>query len=101
MDNPVNSIVDNDNVVPTHNNPGAADPVPGIDLPAPSAKQPRNQHLKVAEPKNKQFAARATESQYNDINAAMQANGCKDIVELMLFSMALHQKDILSPFKNR
>ena len=77
-----------------------ANPVPGDDTPAPeTAKQPRNQHLKVAEPKNKQFAARATESQYNIITAAMRANHCRDIVDLMLFSINLHKNDIFSSFK--
>jgi hypothetical protein len=102
MDNPVNSIVDNGNEVPTHK-PQPVDEAgtePGIELPAPQpAKQPRNQHLKVAEPKDKQFAARATANQHLAITAAMQANGCRDIVELMLFSMDLHRKDILTPFK--
>lgn len=102
MDNPENTIVVKDNEVNPHKTPESETSVPvaGIELPAPQAgKQPRNQHLKVAEPKDKQFAARATATQHAEITAAMQANGCKDIVELMLFSMRLHRKDFLTPFK--
>ncbi len=102
MDNPVNGIANNGDVVPTHkpNQSEQAATELGIDLPTPEpAKQPRNQHLKVADPKDRQFAARATAGQHAEITAAMQANGCKDIVELMLFSMKLHRKDILTPFK--
>jgi hypothetical protein len=77
-----------------------ADPVPGIDLPKPQpVKQPRNQHLKVDEPKNKQFTARCTDSEHELISAAMAANGCKDIVRLMLFSIKLHKSDVFSSFR--
>lgn len=77
-----------------------ADPVPGIDLPTPQlAKQPRNQHLKVDEPKNRQFTARCTESEHTLISAVMTANGCTDIVRLMLFSIKLHKKDVFTSFK--
>ncbi|MGN7988679.1 hypothetical protein ACTJKC_15125 [Pedobacter sp. 22226] len=76
------------------------DRVLGIDLPTPQpAKQPRNQHLKVDEPKNKQFTARCTESEHEAISAAMAANGCTDIVRLMLFSINLHKRDLFSSFK--
>ncbi|MFD2581516.1 hypothetical protein ACFSR6_03380 [Pedobacter vanadiisoli] len=64
-------------------------------------KQPRNQHLKVDEPKNRQFTARCTESEHRLISAAMAANGCADIVRLMLFSINLHRKDVFSSFKLR
>nr|WP_276898471.1 hypothetical protein [Pedobacter kyonggii] len=73
-------------------------PVPGIDLPQPT-KQPRNQHLKVEEPKNRQFTARCTESEHTLISAVMTANGCTDIVRLMLFSIKLHKKDVFTSFK--
>ena len=73
---------------------------PEHDVPAPKpANQPRNQHLKVDEPKNRQFSARCTESEYRIIQQAMAANGCTDIVRLMLYSINLHKQDLLTPFK--
>lgn len=76
--------------------------VPAQPAPAPMpANQPRNQHLKVDEPKNRQFSARCTESEYKIIQQAMTANGCPDIVRLMLYSINLHSQDLLTPFKTR
>lgn len=82
--------------------PASTDPVnvPGIEPPAPQpAKQPRNQHLKVTEPKNKQFTARCTESDYALINKALKDNNCSDIVQLTLYAINLFKQDILTPFK--
>lgn len=102
MENPENANVSDANTAQNHNvqPPAEAVPVAGIELPAPqAAKQPRNQHLKVAEPKNQQLSGRATQSEYDLIQQAMKANGCADIVRLMLFSLNLHKQDIFSPFK--
>lgn len=102
MANPENSIVENGNEVPQHKPQPESEAVrvPGIELPAPpAAKQPRNQHLKVAEPKSEQFAGRATKTEYDLIQQVMKANGCTDIVRLMLLSIKYHQKDVLSSFK--
>lgn len=75
-------------------------PAPGIELPGlPTAKQPRNQHLKVDQPKNKQFTARCTEAEAQKINAAMVANGKTDIVRLMLYAMDLFGNDFFTSFK--
>lgn len=102
MDNPENTIIENDNEVSQHN-PHPSEPavtVPGIDLPAPeTAKQPRNQQFKVPEPKNRQFTGRCTKTEYNIIQQVMKANNCTDIVRLMLFSINLHKQDLLTPFK--
>jgi hypothetical protein len=102
MDNPENANISNVNDAQPHNPqpPIVSDPGAGIELPAQkSGKQPRNQHLKVAEPKDKQLGGRATQTEFDLIQRAMKANGCTDIVRLMLFSINLHQKDILTPFK--
>lgn len=102
MDNPENGIPGNGDAVPQHNPQPESEgvPGPGIELPAPpTPKQPRNQHLKVDEPKNRQLGGRATETEYNLIQQAIKANGCSDIVRLMLLSIKYHQSDLLSPFK--
>ena len=102
MQNPVNTAIDAVVItdIEVSRPPIETDTVPGIELPAPkSAKQPRNQHLRVAEPKDKAFAARCTQSEFDTITKAMQANGCTDIVRLMLLSIDLHKKDFLTPFK--
>ena len=99
MINPENNIV-SDNDLHTPHPSVEAVPVTGIDLPAPqTVKQPRNQHLRVEAPKNKQFSARCTEQEHQIISSAMRANGCTDIVQLMLYSIKLHKKDIISSFK--
>lgn len=75
--------------------------VPGIELPGQQpAKQPRNQHLRVNEPKNKQFTARCTETQFAIINKALNDNDCDDIVQLTLYAIKLFKNDCLTPFKS-
>lgn len=94
------NIVDFDSITPDTVDSFEALPAVGTDVPTlEAAKQPRNQHLKVANPKNQQFTARCTEQDYQAIKSAMVANGCRDLVELMLFSMNLHRNDFLSSFK--
>ncbi len=102
MNNPENNIAEDGDAVPQHNpkpESGAVQ-VQGIGLPAPqTAKQPRNQHLKVEEPKKMQFGGRATQSEHDLIQQVMKANGCTDIVRLMLLSIKYHENDLLSSFK--
>lgn len=73
------------------------DPIP--------AKQPRNQHLKVEIPKNKQFTGRATESEYNRINKALQLRKRPDqpydIVRFCLDMMNHIEADFLQTFKTK
>lgn len=88
----------------TDQNPLSADdviivPTPGIELPAPPIK--RNQHLTVSDPKNKQLTGRCTESEHAKLTAVMAANGCADIVRLMLFSLNLHDNDFFTSFKTK
>lgn len=92
----INDAVENIEVLPS-NQPVN---VPGIDLPGQQpVPQPRNQHLKVNEPKNKQFTARCTESDFALISKALKDNNCSDIVQLTLFAINLFKKDFLTPFK--
>jgi hypothetical protein len=75
-------------------------PVPADQPAVPeTVKQPRNQHLRSDNPKIKQFSARCTQAQFEKIESAMKANKCVDIVDLMLYSIKLHENDVFSSFK--
>lgn len=75
-------------------------PVSAAETATPeTVKQPRNQHLKVDQPKSRQFTARCTQEEYDQINDAMKANNRTDIVRLMLFSINLHKNDLFTSFK--
>lgn len=73
--------------------------------PAAPARIPRNQHLKVPEPKNRQFTGRATEAEFNRINAGLQARKrgpeTYDIVRFCLDMMNHIEGDIFQTFKTK
>lgn len=76
-------------------------PGAGLELPAPVPdKQPRNQHLKSDDPKNKQFTARATETEAIRINACLQAQG-GDIVRTFLKMMDYIEADVFQTFRTK
>lgn len=81
----------------------ATEPAAGLpELPAaaPVAENKRNQHLKVDEPKNKQFTARATETEAARIMACLTAQG-GDIVRVFLKMLDYIEADWLQTFKTK
>jgi len=75
-------------------------PVPADKTAVPeTVKQPRNQHLKTPDPKTMQIGGLCTPTEYTFLKQVIAANGCTDIVRLMLFSIKLHKNDVFSSFK--
>jgi hypothetical protein len=87
-------------------NPTIEDAIPTVPetLPEP-VPTPRNQFLKVPEPKNKQFTGRATQAESDRIEAAIKARkrdgSTYDIVRFALDMMDYIEDDILQTFKTK
>jgi len=75
-------------------------PVPADKTAVPeTVKQPRNQHLKKPDAKILQIGGRCTPEEFVFLKNVIAANGCTDIVRLMLYSIKLHENDVFSSFK--
>lgn len=77
-----------------------------VSAPALPGRQPRNQHLKIADPKSRQFTGRATEAEFARISRAIEVRkqgktGTYDIVRLALEMLDYIEADIFQTFKTK
>ena len=72
---------------------------------APASKKRENNHLKVENPKSKQFTGRATQAEYDRINDVIDLHkkpgATYDIVRLVLDMIDHIENDVFQTFKTK